>query len=278
MLFHATEVDVELMKMLQKGSKRRTLGHLGKSVDILGEALATITELAIGTGDVSMGVVDVAGEENASVHFTPVGSHLLAVFTARIKIRDLVGSEHIVHILGQLSLQRGHHREFLTHENLGEEIVCSSEHHSLFLEVLDEGAFGEELGHIAHLVAGLAREHLASAGQDGGAHEDGHIGQVGDEFLHQREVLRAIVLGRHVDLQESDINITQVIIVAFGRVADEQFALRIVVFQSIFEGSTDESTSDNSNVNHVFLFLVYNLISKIDLESSIWTYRRNLSC
>jgi len=53
-------------------------------------------------------------------------------------------------------------------------------------------------------MAGLAGEHLDSDGQDGGAHEHGHIGQVGDELLHQCEVLRAVVFGRHVDLQERD--------------------------------------------------------------------------
>ena len=115
---------------------------------------------------------------------------------------------------------------------------------------------GMEFVHITHLMAGLAREHLAGAGQDGGAHEDGHIGQVGNEFLHQRKVLGAIVLGRHVDLQERDINITQVIVVTLVRVADEQFALRVVVFQLIFQGSTHEATSNNSNVNHLFVNII----------------------
>ena len=62
MLLHPTEMDIQLVQVLQQGSKGRALGHLGKGIDILGEALATKTELTIGTGDVGGGVVDVAGE------------------------------------------------------------------------------------------------------------------------------------------------------------------------------------------------------------------------
>ena len=274
MLLHTPEMHIQLVQVLQQGSKRRALGHLGEGVDVLGEALATVAELTVGAGDVGMGVVDVAGEEDAGVHLAPVGSHLLAVLAAGIEVGHLIGSEHIVHILGQLGLQRGHHGELLAHEDLGEQFVCSSEHHSLLAEVLEEGALGEELGHIAHLVAGLTREHLAGTWQNGGAHEHGHIGQVGDELLHQREVLRTIVLGRHVDLQERNINITQVIVVTLVRVADEQFALRVVVFQPIFQGSAYEATSNNSNVNHLFVkfllnFFIFSIILQIFIKLSI---------
>ena len=163
------------------------------------------------------------------MYFTPVSTHLLAVFAAGVEVGDLVGSKNIVHILGEFCLQRCHHSEFLAHENLGEQVLCASEDHGLLAEVLDEGALGEELGHIAHLMAGLLGEALTGAGKNGGAHEHGYIGQVGDEFLHQGEILRAVVLGRYVNLQESNINITQVIIVTLWRVADEQFALWIVM-------------------------------------------------
>ena len=246
-------MHIQLVQVLQQRSKGRALGHLGKGVDILGEALATVAELAIRASNVGIGVVDVAGEEDAGVDLAPVGSHLLAVFAAGVEVGHIVGSEHVVHILGQLGLQRGHHGEFLPHEDLGEQFVCSSEHHSLLAEVLEEGALGEELRHIAHLVAGLTQEHLAGAGQDGRTHEHGHIGQVGDEFLHQREVLRAVVLGRHVDLQERDIDITQVIVVTLVRVADEQFAPRVVMFLPVFQGSAHEATSNNSKVNRLFV-------------------------
>ena len=128
--------------------------------------------------------------------------------------------------------------------------MCAGEDHGLFLKVLDMGALGQELWHIAYLMAGLLGETVTGAGQNGGAHEHRHIGQVGDEFLHQREVLRTIVLGRHVDLQERDIDIAQVIIVALVRVADEEFAFRVVMLLPVFQGSAHEATSDNSNVDH----------------------------
>ena len=250
MFLKTTEVDVELVERCQKGAEGCTLGHLSKSVDILGEALATITELAVGTGDIGVGVVDVAGEEHTGVDLAPVATHLLAVLTAGVEIGDLIRTEHIMHILGQLGLKRSHHRELLADEDLGEEVVGTSEDHGLFLEVLDMGALGEELGHVAYLVACLAGEHLAGAGEDGGADEDGDVGEVLNELLHQREILRAVVLGGYMDLQESDVDIAQVIIHTLGRVADKDFTFRVVVFQPVFQGSTYEATTDNSNVNH----------------------------
>ena len=105
MLLHAPEMHIQLVQVLQQGSKRRALGHLGEGVDVLGEALATVAELTVGTGDVGVGVVDVAGEKDAGVHLAPVGSHLFAVLAAGVEVGHLVCSEHIVHILGQLGLQ-----------------------------------------------------------------------------------------------------------------------------------------------------------------------------
>ena len=238
------------MQMLQQGSKRCSLRHLGKGVDILGEALATITELTIWPRDVGVGVVDIAGQQHAGVHLAPVSAHLLAILATGVEVGDLVSTKDIVHILGEFCLQRGHHGELLTHKNLGEQILCTGENHRLLTEVLDEGALGQELRHIAHLMACLLGEALTGAGEDGGAHEHGHIRQVGDEFLHQGEILRAVVLGGHVDLQECNINVTKVIIITLVGVTDKQFALRVVVFQPIFEGSAYEATSNNSNVNH----------------------------
>ena len=40
-------MDIQLVQMLRQGSKRRSLGYLGKGIDILGEALAATTELSI---------------------------------------------------------------------------------------------------------------------------------------------------------------------------------------------------------------------------------------
>ena len=186
MLFHSPEMHIQLVQVLQEGAKGRALGHLGEGVDVLGEALSTIVELAVRTRDKGVHLVDVAGEEDTGVNLAPVGSHLLAVLAAGVEVGHLVGSKHIVHILGQLGLKRGHHGELLAHENLGEQFLCAGEDHRLLAEVLDEGALGEELGHIAHLMTDLAGEHLAGAGKDGGEHEHGHVGQVGDELFHQR--------------------------------------------------------------------------------------------
>ena len=250
MLLKATEMNIQLMQMLQKGSKGCARSHLGKSIDILGEALSTIAKLAVRTGDVGVGVVDIAGQQHAGMYLAPVSTHLLTVLAAGVEVGHLIGSKDIVHILGQLCLQRGHHSKLLTYENLGEQVLCSSEDHRLLAEVLQEGTLGEELGHIAHLMAGLLGEALTGAGEDGGAHEHGHIRQISDEFFHQGKVLCTIVLGRYVDLQESDVNVAQIIIVTLVGVADEQFTLWVVVFQPVFEGSTYEATSNNSNVNH----------------------------
>ena len=184
------------------------------------------------------------------MYLAPVGTHLLAVLTAGVEVSHLIGTKDIVHVLGELCLQRSHHSELLAHEDLGEEFVCAGEDHRLLAEVLNEGALGQELRHIAYLMASLLGEAVTGAGEDGGAHEYRHIGEVGDELLHQREVLRTVVLGGHVDLQERNVNTTQVIVVALGRVADEQFALGVVMLQPIFQGSAYEAASNNSNVNH----------------------------
>ena len=62
MLLETSEVHIELIQMLKKRTERSACGHLCESIHILREALATIAELAIRTGDVGVGVVDVAGD------------------------------------------------------------------------------------------------------------------------------------------------------------------------------------------------------------------------
>lgn len=119
MFFHATEVDVELVEVLQKGAEGGALGHLGKGVHILGEALATIAVLAVGAGDIGVGVVDVTREEHAGVYLAPVGPHLLTILAAGVEVGNLISSEDVVHVLGELGLQWGHDGEPLSDENLG---------------------------------------------------------------------------------------------------------------------------------------------------------------
>ena len=109
------------------------------------------------------------------MYLAPVASHLLAVLTASVEVGYLVGSEDVVHVLGELGFEGSHDGELLAHEDAGEEVLCSGEDHGLLLEVLDVGALGEELWHVVYAMAGLLAEELAGAWEDGGAHEDGYV-------------------------------------------------------------------------------------------------------
>ena len=257
MFFNASEVNIELMQVLKQGSKWRSLGHLGEGVHILGEAFATVAVLAVGTGNVGMGVIDITRKKHSGMHFAPVGSHLLAVFTAGVEVGDLVGAKHVVHILGELGLERGHHCELLADENLGEQILLTGEGHRLLLEILYMGALGKELGHVAHLVASLARKAVAGAGKNSSTDKDRYVRKLFDQFRHQSQILRAVIFCWHMNLKKCNIHIAQVIIITLRRITDEKLALRVVVFQPIFEGSAYEAASDNSNVNHCLVSIYY---------------------
>lgn len=126
------------------------MGYLGEGIDILREALATVTELAIRTRDVGMGVVDVAREEASGMDGTPVGSHLLAVLTAGVEVDYLIRAKYVVHVLGELCFKRCHDGELLADEDLGEKIYGSGEDHGLLLEVFDVGTLGEKLWHVVY--------------------------------------------------------------------------------------------------------------------------------
>ena len=126
----------------------------------------------------------------------------------------------------------------------------SCEHHCLLLEVLYMRTLCEELRHIVHLVSRLAREHIASSGENSSTNEYRHIRKVFDKFLHEGQVLRSVILSRYMNLQEGNVDVCHRIVVTLCRVANEKFTLRIVVFQPILQGSTYEAASDNSNVNH----------------------------
>ena len=197
------------------------------------------------------------------MYLAPVASHLLAVLAASVEVGYLVGTEDVVHVLGELGFEGAHDGELLAHEDLGEEVLCSSEDHGLLLEVLDVGALGEELWHVVYAMASLFGEEVAGARKDGSAHEDRYVRKGRDKLLHETEVLCAIVLGRYVDLQEGDVNVCHRIVVTLSRVTDEKFTLRIVVFQPILQGSTYEATSNNSNVDHCCIFNIneYLLVS-----------------
>ena len=95
MLLKTSEVYIELVQRLKESSERSASGHLGEGVDILREALATIAELAIRTGDVGVGVVDVARKEHACMYRTPICNHLLAIFATSIEVGYPVSYTHL---------------------------------------------------------------------------------------------------------------------------------------------------------------------------------------
>ena len=100
MFLKSAEMNVKFVEVLQQCSEGGSFGHLGKSVDILRETLSAIAEFSVRTRDVCVGVVDIAGKKDSRMYITPVGTHLLAIFATSVEIGYLVGSEHIVHILG----------------------------------------------------------------------------------------------------------------------------------------------------------------------------------
>ena len=110
------------------------------------------------------------------MHLAPVCPHLLTILTTSIEVSNFIGTEHVVHILGELGLEGTHHRELLADENLGEQHMSTSEHHRLFLEIFNICALGKEFRHVAHLVTGFSRKKFAGTRQDGGANENGHVG------------------------------------------------------------------------------------------------------
>ena len=254
MFFDAPEVDVEVVEWGEERAERGTLRHLREGVDILWEALAAVAALTVGSGHVGMHVVNVARKQHARVDLRPVAAHLLDILLRRVEVCDLVRAEHIVDVLRELGLERGHHRELLAREHLDQEIDRTREHHRLLLEVLDVRAFREELWHVADLVSCLLREPVARTGQDRCTHEHRHIRQFADKFLHEREILRAIVLRGHMDLQEGDINAAQVVIVSLRRIAHEDLALLVVLLQPDLQRPADESASDNSDFDHSRFF------------------------
>ena len=175
MLFKTTEVNIQLMKMLQKRAERSAFCHLGESVHILREAFAAIAKLTIRPGNIGMRVVDITREKHTRMYLTPVTTHLLAVLSASIEVGHLVRAKHIVHVLRQFGFEWRHHAELLAHKNSGQQLMCSREHHCLLLEVLDVGTLSEELWHVVYAMAGLLAEEVAGAWEDGGAHEDRHV-------------------------------------------------------------------------------------------------------
>lgn len=100
----------------------------------------------------------------------------------------------------------------------------------------------------------LTREHIAGSRKNSGSDKDGDVWQIWYQLFHERQILCSIIFRGHMDLQERDVHVAQIIMISLCGITDKQFTLWIVVLQPILQGSTDEATSDNSYVNHDFLF------------------------
>ena len=257
MFFHTAEVYIQLMEMLQQRTQRGALGHLSESIYVFRETFTAVSVLAIGPRNVSVRVVDITGQQYAGMYLTPVCSHLFAVLLASVEVGYFVCAEDIVHVFSQLSLQRTHHGEFFTHEDLRQQLLCAGEDHGLLVKVLNEGTFGQELRHVIHVVTGFFGQTSTRARQNGRTNEYRNVRQILDQFRHQTQVLRTVFLCGNMNLQESDVDVAQVIVVPLVRVADEEFAFGVVVFQPIFQGSPYEATPNNSNFNNNFVCLYY---------------------
>lgn len=119
--FYTTEVDIEFVEVLKERAEGGALGHFCKSVYILGEALTTVAKLAVRTGNVGVGIVDITGEQYARMNLAPVGTHLLAILAASVEVGHFVGTEYVVHVLSEFGFKRRHNGEFLANKDLGEQ-------------------------------------------------------------------------------------------------------------------------------------------------------------
>ena len=255
MLLKAPEMDVEFVERGEQGAERRARRQLREGVHVLREALAAVAALAVRTGDVGVRVVDVARQQAARVDLRPIGTHLFAILLHRVEVGHLVRAEDVVRILRDLRLKGGHHREPLAGEDPRQErqrrrVALDGEDHRLPPEVLDVRALRQELRHVEDAMPRLPREPRRGARQDRRAHEDGHVRQPLNQRPHQRQVLRAVVLGRHVDLKERDVDVAQVVVEALGRVAHAARAVRgVVLLQPRLQGAAHETAPDNADLD-----------------------------
>ena len=253
MLLKAPEMDVEFVERGEQGAERRARRQLREGVHVLREALAAVTALAVRPRNVGVRVVDVARQQAARVDLRPVRAHLLAVLLHGVEVRHLVRAEDVVRILCDLRLKGGHHREPLAGEDPRQErqrrrVALDGEDHRLPPEILDVRTLRQELRHVEDAMPRLPREPRRGARQDRRAHEDGHIRQPLDEFLHERQILRPVVLRRHMDLQERDIDCRKVVIVSLRRIRDVHLAiLRVVLLNPGLERPAHKPAPDYSD-------------------------------
>lgn len=253
MLLKAPEMDVEFVERGEQGAERRARRQLREGVHVLREALAAVAALAVRTGDVGVRVVDVARQQAARVDLRPIGTHLFAILLHRVEVGHLVRAEDVVRILRDLRLKGGHHREPLAGEDPRQErqrrrVALDGEDHRLPPEVLDVRALRQELRHVEDAMPRLPREPRRGARQDRRPHEHRHIRELPDQLLHKGQILRPVVLRRHMDLQERDIDCRKVVIVSLRRIRDVHLAiLRVVLLNPGLERPAHKPAPDYSD-------------------------------
>ena len=230
-LFEPTEPNIKLVKWGDEFAEGEILGESGEGVDVLGEALAAVTILAVGARDLSMHLVDVPREENTGVDGLVVATVAAAVVGDGIEVGHLERAKDVVGILRNLGLEGGHAAEFLTNKDLAEQVDFARKNHRLGLEVLNIGPLREELRHEVDLAARLLGEALGSAGQDGRADKDRHVGEIFDKLGHQGEILGPVILRRNMKGDKDDIRRGQIVIHPLRRVADQHLHVGVVLLQ-----------------------------------------------
>ena len=101
------------MERGEEFAERTVFSELREGVDVFREALAAVAQFTIGSGNIGMSIVDVAGKQNTRMNLCPVTTHLLHILLRSVEVRDLICSEHIVNVLGKLGFERRHHRKLL---------------------------------------------------------------------------------------------------------------------------------------------------------------------
>ena len=230
-LFKPAEPDIELVEGGDELAERKILGEGGEGVDVLGEAFATVAIFAVGARDLSMHLVDVPREENTGVDGFVVTAVAAAVVGHGIEVSHLEGAEDVVGVLGDLGLKGGHAAKLFADENLAEQVDLTRKDHRLGLEILNISPLCQELRHEVDLVTRFFGEALGSTRKDGRTDEDRHVGKLLDKLGHQGEILRTIILRRHMERDKDDIRRGQIVIHSLGRIADQHFHIGIVFLQ-----------------------------------------------
>lgn len=62
--------------------------------------------------------------------------------------------------------------------------------------------------------------------------------------------MRPVIFRRHVNLQERNVDVREVVIIPLRRVGDEKPRLWIILLEPVLKGSTYEAAADDADVDH----------------------------